>query len=365
MISSIPSGVKKIVQSESTNTIELSKEEQEYYSRQIVMTEMGYNAQIKIKQSKVCLLGIGGLGSPAAMQLAAIGVGHLRIVDRDIVELTNLHRQHLYGVGDIDYPKVEAAAKRLRQLNPYIEVEPLPLSVNKNTVENLVIGMDVVVDGLDNMKARYAVNRACIKHKVPYIFGAAITTTGNVSTIIPDETTCLECFYGNLNDKNLPKCGVVGVHPSAINIIASIEVSEAIRIITGRKPLLVNKLLYFDLDELEINEIKLSKVNECPICGENPTKPMHSLKHETIEEICGRKGKKVFLYIPKENLDFDFENIKKYFNENGIKAKVEGKLGLTFTLNEIKASFLKSGIIILEGFKEKDEAYKFFKEFTG
>ena len=326
---------------------------------------MGYNAQLKLKQSKVCLLGVGGLGSPAAMQLAAIGVGHLRIVDRDIVELTNLHRQHLYGIEDIDYPKVEAAAKRLRQLNPYIKVEPLTLSVNKETVEKLVKDMDVVVDGLDNMKARYAVNRACIKYKIPYIFGAAITTTGNVSTIMPNETACLECFYGNLNDKNLPKCGVVGVHPSVINVIASIEVSEAIRIITGKKPRLVNKLLYFDLDELEINEIELSKVEECPICGNNQTKPKLSLKHELVEEICGRKGKKVFLYIPKKNLDFDFDNIKKYFNKKGIKAKVEGKLGLTFESDEIKTSFLKSGIIILEGIKEKNEAYKFFKKFTG
>ena len=329
------------------------------------MTEMGYNAQLKLKQSKVCLLGVGGLGSPAAMQLAAIGVGHLRIVDRDIVELTNLHRQHLYGIEDIDYPKVEAAAKRLRQLNPYIKVEPLTLSVNKETVEKLVKDMDVVVDGLDNMKARYAVNRACIKYKIPYVFGAAITTTGNVSTIMPNETACLECFYGNLNDKNLPKCGVVGVHPSVINVIASIEVSEAIRIITGKKPRLVNKLLYFDLDELEINEIELSKVEECPICGNNQTKPKLSLKHELVEEICGRKGKKVFLYIPKKNLDFDFDNIKKYFNKKGIKAKVEGKLGLTFESDEIKTSFLKSGIIILEGIKEKNEAYKFFKKFTG
>jgi adenylyltransferase/sulfurtransferase len=148
-------------------------------------------------------------------------------------------------------------------------------------------------------------------------------------------------------------------------VIASIEVSEAIRIITGRKPLLVNKLLYFDLDELELNEIQLSKVKECPICGDNPTKPKLSIKHELIEEICGRKGKKVFLYIPKKNLNLDFEKIKKYFNEKGIKTKVEGKLGLTFEIDKIKASFIKSGIIILEGMKEKNNAYNFFKEFTG
>jgi molybdopterin-synthase adenylyltransferase len=102
------------------------------------MTELGYNAQLKLKTSKACLVGVGGLGSPAAMQLAAMGVGYLRIVDRDIVELDNLHRQHLYGIDDVGYPKVEAAAKRLRNLNPYIKVEPLPFSVNQSNAEDLV-----------------------------------------------------------------------------------------------------------------------------------------------------------------------------------------------------------------------------------
>ncbi|MCJ7720879.1 ThiF family adenylyltransferase, partial [Candidatus Bathyarchaeota archaeon] len=111
-------GVKKIVKPKPSVTVELSDEELEYYSRQIVLADLGYNAQLKLKNSKACLLGVGGLGSPAAMQLAAMGVGYLRIVDRDVVELTNLHRQHLYGVDDVGYPKVEAAAKRLQNLNP-------------------------------------------------------------------------------------------------------------------------------------------------------------------------------------------------------------------------------------------------------
>lgn len=184
-------GVKKIVKPKQSVTVELSNKELEYYSRQIVMAELGYNTQLKLKDSKACLLGVGGLGSSAAMQLAAMGVGYLRIVDRDVVELTNLHRQHLYGVDDVGYPKVEAAAKRLQNLNPYITIEPLPLSVNQTNAENIVRGMDVVVDGLDSMAARYAINRACTKLGVPYVFGAAIETTGNLSTIVPGETACL------------------------------------------------------------------------------------------------------------------------------------------------------------------------------
>jgi len=328
-----------------------------------VLTELGYNAQLKLKGSRVCLLGVGGLGSPAAMQLAAMGVGFLRIVDRDIVESTNLHRQHLYGVDEVGYPKVEAAAKRLRKLNPYITVEPLALSVNENTVYDLIKDVDVVVDGLDSMAARYAVNRACIKHGVPYVFGAAITTTGNLSTIVPGKTACLECFYGNLDDKKLPKCGVVGVHPSVVNIIASLEVSEAIRILTGREPLLVNKLLYFDLEELEFNEVQLGNVKTCPVCGQHPTSKVK--EHDLVEEICGRNGKKVFVIVPSKPLDVDLADLKKNLVDKGFTLNVEGELGLTFTKKDIKASVLKSGIMVLSGFKQKSGALKLFEELIG
>ena len=350
-----------IVKSKSV-TGRLSEAELEYYSRQIVMTEMGYNAQLKLKSSKACLVGVGGLGSPAAMQLAAMGVGHLRIVDRDIVELTNLHRQHLYGVDEVGYPKVEAAAKRLHNLNPYIKIEPLPLSVNESNAEDIIQGMDVVVDGLDSMASRYAINRACIKVGVPYVFGAAITTNGNLSTIVPGETACLECFYGSLDDKKLPKCGVVGVHPSLVNIIASLEVSEAIRILIGQQPRLVNKLLHFDLYEMEFSKISLSKVDCCPVCGLHPSSSPSPIKRGAVEEVCGRKGKKAFIVVPEEKMNINLIDLKSYFLKKGYYLKVEGSLGLTFSLHNVKASVMKSGVVILEGLKGKGEVLKFFNE---
>lgn len=357
--------MSKIAESSNSEWRELSDEELKYYSRQIVMAEMGYSAQIKLKNSNACLLGVGGLGSAASMQLAAMGVGYLRIVDRDVVDLTNLHRQLLYGVDDVGFPKVEAAAKRLRRLNPYITVEPLPLSINENNAEYLVKGMDVVVDGLDSMAARYAINRACVKLGVPYIFGAAITTTGNLSTIVPGETACLECFYGSLDDKKLPKCGVVGVHASLVNVIASLEVSEAIRILTCKQPRLANRLLYFDLDEIEFNEIILSKVEFCPVCGSDSVRSPMSLKKGLVEEICGRGGRKVYIVVPDENLKVNLNELRSYLKRKGFSIKAEGKLGLTFVKGDfLRASVLKTGILILEGVKEKGDALKFFRELT-
>jgi molybdopterin/thiamine biosynthesis adenylyltransferase len=342
---------------------DLTREEMEYYSRQIVLAELGYSAQLKLKNSKVCLLGLGGLGSPAAMQLAAVGVGHLRLVDRDVVELANLHRQHLYGVDDVGYPKVEVAAKKLNKLNPYIEIEPLPLYVREDNAEEIVKGMDVVIDCLDSMTPRYAINRACVKLGIPYIFAAAITTTGNISTIIPGKTACLECFYGNLDDDKLPKCSVVGVHPSLLSIIASLEASEAIRMLTGRQPLLANKLFHVDLENLEFNEIRLAKVDECPICGTKPQESPKPLKLELVQEICGRSGKKVFVIIPRKNLQLNLTELQPKLEKNGFKIKINASLGLTFDKNrEVSASILKSGIMIVEGLKEKQEALNFFRE---
>jgi len=327
------------------------------------MAEMGYNAQLRLKNSRACLFGVGGLGSPAAMQLAAMGVGVLRIVDRDVVELTNLHRQHLYGVDDVGIPKVEAAAKRLRQLNPYITVEPMPVSVNETNVESLIEGMDVVVDGLDSMKGRYAVNRACAKLGVPYVFGAAVASNGNVSTIVADETACLECFYGNLDDSKLPKCGVVGVHPSLVNIIASLEVSEAIRILTGKQPRLADKLLYFDLEELEFTEVQLAKVESCPVCGDNACS--EPIGHELVEGVCGRNGKRVFVVVPEGFLDVDLLEVKARLVRLGFCLEAEGELGLTAVLGDVKVSVLGSGVVIVEGFKERDDALEFFRDVTG
>ena len=342
---------------------DLSREEMEYYSRQIVLAELGYSAQLKLKNGRACLLGLGGLGSPAATQLAAVGVGHLRLVDRDVVELANLHRQHLYGIDDVGYPKVEVAAKKLHKLNPFIEIEPLPLYITEDNAKEIVEGMDVVIDCLDSMTARYAINRACVKLGIPYIFAAAITTTGNVSTIIPGKTACLECFYGNLDDDKLPKCGVVGVHPSLLSIIASLEASEAIRILTGKQPLLANKLFHIDLEHMEFNEIRLAKVDECPVCGSEPSDSLMPLKRETVEEICGRSGRKVFVIIPKKNLELNLTELLSYLKRNGFKVKINASLGLTFDKSQkVSASILKSGVIIVEGLKKKQEALDFFCE---
>ncbi|MFB0558531.1 MAG: ThiF family adenylyltransferase [Candidatus Bathyarchaeia archaeon] len=341
----------------------LSEEELEYYSRLIVLQDIGVSGQKKLKGAKVCVVGLGGLGSPVTIQLASLGVGHLRIVDRDVVETSNLQRQHLYGVDKVGYPKVEAAAERLRRLNPFINVEPLPMSLKPRNAERIIEGMGVVVDCLDSMAARYALNRACVKLEVPMVHGAVITHVGNATTIIPGETACLECFQGSVDDDALPTCATVGVHPSIISIVASIQVSEAIRLILGRPPNLANSLIFCDLEDLSFERIKLARVDTCPVCGSRPTSEPSPIMRESIEEICGRERRRVFVFAPDEDLNVELEALSGRLRGLGYDIDVEAGLGITFSMGPVKGSVLKSGVTILEGMGSKEEAARLRESF--
>jgi adenylyltransferase/sulfurtransferase len=343
----------------------LSDGELRYYSRQIMLDEVGYEGQLKLKKAKVCLAGLGGLGCTVATQLTAMGIGHLRLVDRDVVEESNLQRQHLYDFEVIGFPKVEAAVKRLKRLNPYVEFEPLPLSIDEKNAKGILSDMDVVVDGLDNMNTRYALNRACVKLGVPFVFGSAISTFGNASTIIPQETACLECFYGKLDDRLLLTCGTVGVHPSVISIVASVEVAETVKMLLGKQPSLRNKLLYCDIDSMRFEEIEVAHAKNCSVCGSKPKAAPTPIKHVLVEEECGRNSKRVFIVVPKENLDLDIKKLISLLKKQGTLFKVETRLGATFApKSEIVASVLKSGVMIVEGMNSEEEALSFYREFV-
>jgi molybdopterin/thiamine biosynthesis adenylyltransferase len=287
-----------------------------------------------------------------------MGVGTLRVVDRDVVEASNLQRQHLYGVHQLGLPKVEAAMDRLHQINPFIEIEPIPLSVTYGNAERIIEGADVVVDALDSMAARYAVNRACQRAGKPFVHGAVIMQVGTASTIIPGETACLECFQGGIDDADLPSCAVLGVHPSVIGLIASVQVSETIRLLLGEPPVLANKLLFADLKELSIEKVQLAKAENCQVCG-GYLKPIEAAPDEThVEEICGRDGRRVWIFSPDYAMGIDLKEINDRLGDLGYAVSVEGKLGTSFEHGKVKGSVLASGVTVIEGVRDQMEAEK-------
>jgi adenylyltransferase/sulfurtransferase len=338
----------------------LTPDELAYYSRQLVLDEIGSIGQRRLKGARVLVAGVGGLGCQLSVQLASMGVGYLRLVDRDIVEMSNLQRQHLYDFDVVGYPKVEAAENRLRKVNPFIEIEAIPASMNNLTATKLVEGVDLVVDGLDRLTPRLALNRACVEHGIPYVYGAVITHIGNVSTIIPGETPCLECWQSGIDEANIPTCATVGVTPSAINIIASIQVSEAVRIILGKKPNLAGKLLFFDLDELSLEKINLAKAEACKVCSA-PT--ASSSLDDPVEEICGRSGKRVFTMTPRELLDLNLGEIENKLAPLRFKKILATRLGVTFSNGKgLNGSVFKTGVAVFEGVESRVNATDLYRK---
>jgi len=228
--------------------------------------------------------------------------------------------------------------------------------VTPSNAERLIEGMDLVVDCLDSMAPRYSLNRACVKLGIPLIHGAVITQIGNATTIIPGETVCLECIQGGLEDDSLPSCAVVGVHPSIIGIVASIQVSEAVKLLLGRTPSLKNTLLFCDLSDLSFERITLARMENCPVCGSEPRSKPTPIRYEPLHEICGREGRRVFVFDPDEDADIDLIALNRSLEEQGFDIEVRAKLGVTFSRGPVKGSVLLSGVTILEGMNSRDEA---------
>ena len=240
----------------------LTKDEKERYDRQIIMRGFGEEGQEKLKQAKVIVAGGGGLGSPSTIYLAAAGVGTIRIVDHDKVELSNLNRQILHWDKDIGRNKVDSAAEKLSQLNQSVKIEAIEETINETNASKLVVGFDVIVDAMDNLPTRYLLNKAAIENHIPFIHGAVYGLEGRAMTIIPGETACLRCVYrGLIPEEKFP---VVGVAPA---VIGCIQATEAIKYITGIGKLLTNRLLVYDGLSMKFIELTVKRDPDCEHCG--------------------------------------------------------------------------------------------------
>ena len=344
---------------------ELSSKELDRFSRQVMLEEIGYQGQLKLKNSKVCVVGTGGLGNPITSRLAAMGVGTLRIVDRDVIELSNLHRQTMFDEDDVGQVKVEVAAKKLQKLNPDCNVEALAISVNDYTALEVIEGCNVVVDALDSVNARYALNKACVKLGIPFVTGAAVGVSGQAFTVLPKQSACYYCMFPELNEDTMPTCSIEGVHPSILSIVGGIEVAEAVKIIIGKKPSLSEKILHIDLENLDFNSTKTFRAEECPICGTGKLEV--TTKEELIlEELCGRnQGKRTYSITPTETFDLDVNGVTAIAKEKGFTVENQGTLGLSVRTNDLSVSFMKKGSAVVVGSKDEADAIILYKSLLG
>ncbi len=255
-----------------TAAMALSDAEIRRYARHLILPEIGIEGQRKLKQASVLIVGVGGLGSPAALYLAAAGVGRLGLVDFDVVDESNLQRQVLYGQRNVGKPKLQSAAERLHDLNPHVEIVTYETPLTSANALDIVREYDVVLDGADNFPTRYLVNDACVLLGKPNVHGSIFRFDGQASVFWAARGPCYRCVFPEPPPPGLvPSCaegGVLGVLPG---VIGAIQATEAVKIITGIGEPLIGRLLLYDALEMSFRELKLRKDPNCPICGTNPT----------------------------------------------------------------------------------------------
>ena len=254
---------------------------------------------------------------------------------------------------------------KLQKLSSDIVIEALPISVNDYTALDVVEGCDVVIDALDSVNARYSLNKSCIQNNIPFVTGAAVGVSGQVFTILPKKSACYHCMFPALDEDSMPTCSIEGVHPSILSIIGGIEVSEAVKIITGKKPNLADRILHIDLENLDFIHTKTFKVDECPVCGTGKSEVIQ--KDELIvEELCGRnRGKRTFSITSTTAFQLDISKVSNTAKNSGFKVENLGELGLSLRNNDLSVSFMKRGSAIVVGTKDEKDAISLYKNLLG
>lgn len=252
--------------------VELSTDEIARYSRHLILPEFGMEGQKKLKASSVLLVGTGGLGSPAAMYLAAAGVGRIGIVDYDVVDESNLQRQVIHGQSTVGEKKVESAKKRLKDINPLVEVNTYDTLITSENVLEIVRDYDVVADGTDNFPTRYLINDACVILNKPNVYASIFRFEGQLTVFHQDDGPCYRCLYPEPPPPGLvPSCaegGVIGILPGILGVL---QATEVVKIITGLGETMNGRLLTFDSLSMKFKELKLRRDHDCAVCGDSPT----------------------------------------------------------------------------------------------
>jgi sulfur-carrier protein adenylyltransferase/sulfurtransferase len=264
----------------------LSAEEVKRYSRHLILPEIGMDGQRKLKQSSVLCIGAGGLGSPAAMYLAAAGLGRIGIVDFDVVDYSNLQRQLLHGTPDVGRSKLASAKDKINALNPHVQVDTYEVALSSENALDLFAPYDVILDGTDNFPTRYLVNDACVLSGKPNAYGSIFRFEGQASVFATKDGPCYRCLYPEPPPPGLvPSCaegGVLGVLPGIIGVI---QATEAIKVMLGIGEALIGRFLIYDALNMKFRELRLRKDPECPVCGTNPT----VTKLIDYEQFCGMR----------------------------------------------------------------------------
>ena len=336
----------------------------ERYSRQILFAGIGARGQERLRASRVVIIGCGALGSAQAEALARAGLGHLRLVDRDFVEESNLQRQTLYAERDAQerLPKAIAAARRIGEINSDVETEAEVADVRQENIERLIADADVVLDGTDNFATRYLLNDACVKHGVDWVYGAAVGSYGVTMTVRPRVTPCLRCVWEAPPPAgSAPTCDTAGVIMPIISIVAAAQVAEALKLLTGRIESLHGSLMQFDVWRNEWRRIALGAPSpDCPACALGRYETLEAEAGEFIATLCGRDAVQV---SPPRAAELDLTALADRLRAAG-EVKINPYL-LRLRVGEHELTVFRDGRAIIRGTDDFMTARSLYAKYVG
>lgn len=336
----------------------------ERYSRQTLFKGIGDEGQRRLLGSRALIIGCGALGTAHAEALSRAGVGSLRLVDRDFVEESNLQRQTMFTERDAAerLPKAVACARHIREINSEIEVEAEVSDVTCSNIERLIKNCDVVLDGTDNFSTRYLINDACVKHEVNWIYGAAVGSYGVTMTIRPHLTPCLRCVFPEPPPAaSAPTCDTAGVIMPIISTVSAVQVTEAIKLLTGNSDKLHGSLMQFDVWQNEHRRIKLGKPSEdCEVCAKGIYETLEAEASDFAAVLCGRNAVQI---APARSAKLDFDSLADKLRAAG-EVKVNEYI-LRFRAGDYELTIFPDARSIIRGTEDITVARSLYAKYVG
>lgn len=336
--------------------------EPDRYARQVRFSAIGPEGQRRLGASAVLVVGCGALGAAAADLLARAGVGRLRLVDRDVVELSNLHRQLLFDEADATegVPKAIAAARALSRINTSVKVEPVVADVGPRNVEPLLDGVAVVVDGTDNLETRYLLNDACVKRRLPWVYGGAVAATGMAMAIVPGETACFRCLYPTTSAAGMATCDTVGVLASTVVAVAAIQWTATVKLLLGLRDG-AGELSALDVWTQDFEHTSIPRRPDCPCCVEGRFDYLEAKATSRTAHLCGRNAVQV---SPAEPLALDLGQLRARLAGLG-QVKARGDFALHATVDGFELTVFPDGRALVKGTDDAAVARALYARYVG
>ena len=330
---------------------------QDYFSREIAIPSIGREGLDKLQSSSVAITGVGGVGSSAAYYLAKSGVGHLRLIDQDIVEGTNLQRLHSATSEDLFHPKVEVIANRLSKLAKWCQIEPIIETVTEKNADELLRDIDMIFDGLDNFRTRYILNTHALRSGTPYLFMSAIAEQAHLALLNPPKTACLECIMPHVTDRFEDSCETLGVSPSITGLTGALGTGVALRFLLAHPSGWDEHLVTVDMSGPEFLLSKLSKRQDCEQCGHNRNRTSQPARAVTL--LCGEHTANV---LPPENLTLELSKIRRDIPDE--KILLSSTSVLVYRRGKFTVSLFRNGRFLIEGVENETQASKMAREIS-